>query len=61
MILGAMITLLFPALFCSCTDDNTFTADRGSVLKFSQDTIRFDTVFTGITSTTEPLTAVILT
>ena len=53
MILGAMMTLLFPALFCSCTDDNTFTADRGSVLKFSQDTIRFDTVFTGITSTTE--------
>ena len=53
MILGAMLTLLFPSLFCSCSDEDSFTIDKGSKLAFSQDTLQFDTLFTGITSTTE--------
>ena len=53
MILGVMMTLLLPSLFCSCSEDDSFTADKGSKLNFSEDTLRFDTVFTGITSTTE--------
>lgn len=42
-----------PALLCSCSDEESFTADRAAVLEFSQDTIAFDTVFTGITTSTE--------
>ena len=53
MILGAMLTLLLPSLFCSCSDEDSFTIDKGSKLAFSQDTLQFDTLFTGITSTTE--------
>jgi len=53
MFLGAMMTLLFPALFSSCSDDEQMTADRNAQLSFSQDTVSFDTVFTGITSPTE--------
>ena len=53
MILGVMMTLLLPSFLCSCSEDDSFTADKGSKLNFSEDTIRFDTIFTGLTSTTE--------
>lgn len=58
IIRGAMSALFFPALCCfflmsSCVDDEQFTADRSAQLSFSQDTVSFDTVFSGITSRTE--------
>lgn len=53
MFLGAMMTLLFPALFSSCSDDEQMTTDKNAQLSFSQDTVSFDTVFAGITSPTE--------
>lgn len=37
----------------SCSDDEKFTADRGAVLTFSVDTVSFDTVFAGVSSSTE--------
>lgn len=52
-IMGAIVTLLFPALLSSCNDDETFTTDGNALLAFSEDTIRFDTVFTGVISTTQ--------
>ncbi len=53
IVLGVMMALLFPTLFSSCSDDEKFTADKGAVLAFSQDTIKFDTVLVGVTSPTE--------
>ncbi|MBR1667790.1 MAG: right-handed parallel beta-helix repeat-containing protein [Bacteroidaceae bacterium] len=53
ILLGAMAALLLPTLLCSCNDDEQFTNGAGTKLEFSQDTISFDTVFTGITSKTE--------
>ena len=53
MFLGAMMMLLSPTLFSSCSDDEQMTADRNAQLSFSQDTVSFDTVFTGIPSPTE--------
>jgi hypothetical protein len=50
---NVIIIGLSPILFYSCSDEDSFTADRNSVLEFSQDTIAFDTVFTGITTPTE--------
>lgn len=52
-IMGAIVTLLFPALLSSCNDDETFTTDGNALLAFSQDTIQFDTVFTSVISTTK--------
>ncbi len=51
ILLGAAICLSM--LLPSCNDDETFTTDKGIELAFSQDTIRFDTVFTGVISTTK--------
>lgn len=45
--------MLSCTLMSSCSDEEEFTSDRSAVLSFSQDTIRFDTIFTGITSVTE--------
>lgn len=42
-----------PFLLSSCVDDEQMTTSQGAVLEFSQDTVMFDTVFTGITSSTE--------
>ncbi|MBO4215830.1 MAG: hypothetical protein J5888_05815 [Bacteroidaceae bacterium] len=53
MLLGAMVTLFSVALFPSCSDEEQMTADKNAQLSFSQDTVSFDTVFTGITSPTE--------
>ena len=46
-----LVNLLLPLLaLCSCTDDWNFSTDSGYVLGFSVDTVRFDTVFTGVSS-----------
>lgn len=50
-----MLLTLFPTLFVSCMDDETFTADKNAVLAFSADTVSFDTVFVGVSSSTERL------
>ena len=50
---NVLIMGVSPIIFYSCSDEDSFTADRNSVLEFSQDTIAFDTVFTGITTPTE--------
>lgn len=42
--------LLFAA---ACSNEEVFTAERGAVFSFSSDTIRFDTVFTTIGSSTK--------
>lgn len=55
ILLGATTLLALSAVLTSCSDDEKFTADKGAVLAFSQDTIKFDTVFTGISSSTERL------
>lgn len=38
--------------FIACRKDNSFTTDTGAKLRFSSDTLRFDTVFTSIGSAT---------
>lgn len=53
ILLGAVLLALLSVLFSSCNDEEQFTTASGCVLRFSQDTIRFDTVFTGVTSPTE--------
>ena len=46
-----LLNILLPLLtICSCTDDWKFSTDSGYVLGFSVDTVRFDTVFTGVAS-----------
>ena len=46
-----LIYLLIPLLaMWSCTDDWKFSASPGYSLEFSADTVRFETVFTGVTS-----------
>ncbi len=39
----------------ACSKDEVFTTDRSAVLTFSEDTIKFDTLFTTIGSSTETL------
>ena len=46
-----LMNLLLPLLVLwSCTDDWSFSTDPGLMLRFSADTVRFDTVFTGAAS-----------
>lgn len=45
--------MLFAVGVTACSDEEQFTSDSGAVLAFSQDTVSFDTIFTGITSRTE--------
>ncbi|MBO7110546.1 MAG: hypothetical protein J6W18_01200 [Bacteroidaceae bacterium] len=46
-----LMNLLLPLLaMWSCTDDWKFSADSGYSLEFSADTVRFETVYTGVTS-----------
>lgn len=53
IVLGAILMALTISFFCSCSDEEEFTADRGYILNFSQDTVSFDIVFTGVISRTE--------
>jgi len=50
-ILLALIALIISA----CSKDESFTTDKSAILQFSDDTIKFDTVFTTIASSTEGL------
>ncbi len=45
--------LLSSVLISSCSDDEQMTTDHSAQLSFSQDTVSFDTIFSGITSPTE--------
>jgi len=44
--------LMSVALLCSCMNDEEFTSDSGARLTMAQDTVRFDTVFTTMGSST---------
>jgi len=48
-----MIALFSMTLLSSCSDEEQFTSDPNAQLSFSQETVSFDTVFTGIISPTE--------
>ncbi len=39
-------------VFCSCTDDDDFSTSTSDLLTFSMDTVRLDTVFSTVTSST---------
>lgn len=47
------VAALATLLVCSCSDDMKFSTSPTSVLTFAEDTIRFDTVFTTIGSSTK--------
>ena len=49
---GLINILLSVLAFCACTDDWTFSTDARYELAFSGDTVRFDTIFTGVSSAT---------
>lgn len=56
--IGAFVLSITLAFFLSsCSDEEKFTTDRGAILSFSTDTVSFDTLFTGISSSTERLCA----
>ena len=49
-----MVALCLPSLvFTSCDDEEHYTSSPSALLTFSEDTVRFDTVFTTIGSTTQ--------
>lgn len=48
-----VVGLLSVVGFTACSDDESYTQDVGAVLQFEQDTVRFDTVFTSIGSSTK--------
>ena len=39
-------------LLTACSDNDSFTTDRSQILSFSQDTVRLDTMFSGVPSVT---------
>ena len=48
-----MTWLMVVSTFSSCMNDDEFTTDAGALLTFETDTVKFDTVFTSIGSTTK--------
>ena len=44
--------LTIGALLTACTDDDTFSTNRGNVLSFSVDTVKMDTLFSTVPSST---------
>lgn len=48
-------TLLVAALLTACTDNDSFSASSGNRLTFEEDTIRFDTLFSTVPSSTRTL------
>ena len=44
--------LLLGSLIAACSDDDTFSAERGNLLTFSTDTVKMDTVFSTVGSST---------
>ena len=49
-IASLMVALMF---FVGCSDEESYTSSPASPLKFSEDTLKFDTVFTNIGSSTQ--------
>lgn len=47
--------ILCATTITSCSDEDAFTTDKNAVIAFSQDVVSFDTVFAGISSSTERL------
>lgn len=54
-LISAIICLILGFSFISCVDENDYTSSPAVELKFSADTLSFDTVFTTIGSTTKIL------
>jgi hypothetical protein len=54
-LISAIICLILGFSFISCVDENDYTSSPAVELKFSADTLMFDTVFTTIGSTTKIL------
>ena len=44
--------LIISALLTACTDDDTFSTERGNMLSFSVDTVKMDTLFSTVPSST---------
>lgn len=53
LILTGIFTALAFAIATSCSDDIAYTTDPSANISLKQDTLRFDTMFTGITSVTK--------
>lgn len=47
-----LFPILFIATVCACTDNDSFSANKNNVLSFSTDTVKMDTVFSGVASST---------
>jgi len=47
-----VLAIVMPLLCCSCDDDDTFTTSSSNILTFSSDTIKLDTVFSTVPSST---------
>lgn len=46
------LTLLLSAMFAACSDDDTFSASPDHLLSFTTDTVKLDTLFSGVGSST---------
>lgn len=53
LIFIALATSTVSALLTACADEEAYTQDTGARLQFEQDTLRFDTVFSSIGSSTK--------
>ena len=53
LIMAGIAATLAAAIITSCSDDIAYTTDPSASISLKQDTLRFDTMFTGITSVTE--------
>ncbi len=52
IILNILLVVVGAIMFCACNDDDTFTTSPGNMLTFSTDTVRLDTVFSTVPSST---------
>lgn len=46
------LTFLLSAAFMACSDDDTFSANPNNLLSFTTDTVKLDTIFSGVGSST---------
>ena len=53
---GGVLLFLFLLSFAACDDYDSFTTDRSHTLRFSADTVTFDTLLTTVASSTQTLT-----
>jgi len=50
-----LVASIVSSLLVACADEEAYTQDTGALLQFEQDTLRFDTVFSSIGSSTKRL------